>query len=137
MVKELIILTIIKVSKLVDNENHQLEYDLPNKDWPKSGLTPINPTNQTHGPKPITIEHRESQSLSDAIIESLGHFPSPKKILIIIIRPFPNIPSELIKAVKNARGHQPIVIVDKSSEKITDCISDHSFRFTKVEQAHN
>ena len=77
---------------------------------------PINPTNQTHGPKPITIEHEISQSLSDVISECFTHFPSPKKILVIVIRPTPNIPSELINAVQNARGHYPIVIADRSSQ---------------------
>lgn len=91
-------------------------HELPNEVWPKSGLMPINPTNQTHGPKPITIEHEISQSLSDVISECFTHFPSPKKILVIVIRPTPNIPSELINAVQNARGHYPIVIADRSSQ---------------------
>ena len=91
-------------------------HELPNEVWPESGLMPINPTNQTHGPKPITIEHETSQSLSDVISECFTHFPSPKKILVIVIRPTPNIPSELINAVQNARGQYPIVIADRSSQ---------------------
>ena len=91
-------------------------HELPNEVWPKSGLMPINPTNQTHGPKPITIEHEISQSLSDVISECFIHFPSPKKILVVVIRPTPNIPSELINAVQNARGQYPIVIADRSSQ---------------------
>ena len=112
---------IIEFDSSYSQSTHQIVpetelHELPNEVWPKSGLMPINPTNQTHGPKPITIEHEISQSLFNVISECFTHFPSPKKILVIVIRPTPNIPSELINAVQNARGHSPIVIADRSSQ---------------------
>ena len=48
---------------------------LPRESWPFCGLKPINPTNQTHGPKPILKNHEESQSLFEVIKKCCDYFP--------------------------------------------------------------
>ena len=83
---------------------------LPRKSWPFCGLKPINPANQTHGPKPILKIHEESQSLFEVIKKCCDYFPPVSRILIIVTHAYPKIPNEIINAITEIRGISPRVI---------------------------
>lgn len=89
-----------------------IAYGLPTPNWPETGLK--YPTNLCHGSL-VDEEQHLTGSLSNAVQECWRKLPD-KRVLVVVFAQI--VPSDLIKAIQETRGHIPLVVDGDSDLKL-------------------